>query len=184
MMFLSQRHLIEKLALTKKPTQESQGGVAGAHYGTCPAPLMTTVRAGSPGAAFSPSSPSRGLCRSLPLLVVTVASPPCRFLGAALGAALGCLPRPESACHGERDCSACVCPFTCLAPSWNSSQCHAAGLLRQGLALRCAPAGCAWDWRVGGPQQQRQVVLVAGAARARAGVERRGNVPWGVCTCG
>jgi len=55
-------------------------------------------------------------------------------------------------------------------------------LWRQGLARHGAPAGYAWDGRMGGPQQQRQVVLVAGAARA--GVERRGNVPWGVCTCG
>src|SRR6266446_8785917 len=90
-----------------------------------PRPADDDSQGGLAGRRVLPPSPSRGLCRSLPLLVVTVASPPCRFLGAALGAALGCLPRPKSACHGERDCSACVCPFTCLAPSWNSSQCHA-----------------------------------------------------------
>jgi hypothetical protein len=145
------------------------GGVQSTPWHT-PRPADDDSQGGLAGRRVLPSSPSRGLCRSLPLLAVTVASPPCQFLGAALGAALGCLPRPESACHGARDGSACVCPLTFLAPSWNSSQCNAAGLLRQGLALRCAPAGCAWDWRVGGPQQQRQVVLVAGAARARAGV--------------
>src|SRR2546426_12789744 len=46
--------------------------------------------------AFSrPHTPSRGLCRSLALLVVTVASPPCQLLGAGRrwSAALSVLPR-------------------------------------------------------------------------------------------
>ena len=54
--------------------------------------------------AFSrPHTPSRGLCRSLALLAVTVASPPCQLLGAGRrwSAALSVLPRrsrpaPES----------------------------------------------------------------------------------------
>src|SRR2546422_6391787 len=50
-------------------------------------------------------------------------------------------------------------------------------LWRQGLVRHCAPAGCAWDGRVGGPQQQRQVALVAGGIRnARAG-QRSGELP-------
>src|SRR5712664_1263295 len=74
----------------------------------------------------------------------------------------------ESARSQERSCSAC-CPAAFLAPSLQGSQCHTAGLLCQGLALRCAPAGCAWDWRVGGPLTQRQVVLVVGVALAAGG---------------
>jgi len=43
MMFLSQRHLIEKLALTKKPTPESPSGPAAAHA-TPEVPLPATLR--------------------------------------------------------------------------------------------------------------------------------------------
>ena len=70
----------------------------------------------------------------------------------------------------ERGCSACFYPSVVFPSSLQGSQCNAAGLLRQGLALRCAPAGCAWDWRVGGPLTPRQVVLVVGVARARVGI--------------
>jgi hypothetical protein len=60
-------------------------------------------------------------------------------------------PQQESARSRVRGCSACPWPSAFLAPSLDGSHCTAAGLLRQGQALRCAPAGGAWDWRVGGP---------------------------------
>src|SRR5438874_1770183 len=74
-------------------TPQGGGGVRSTPWHT-PRPADDDSQGGLAGRRVLPSSPSWGLCRSLPLLAVTVASPPCRFLGAALGAALGCLPRP------------------------------------------------------------------------------------------
>jgi hypothetical protein len=67
---------------------------------------------------------------------------------------------PPSARQRARTATAPCLPSSPL----NASQCTAAGFLRQGQALRGAPAGYAWDSRVGGPLTPRQMVLVAGSA--------------------
>src|SRR5438094_8501348 len=57
-------------------------------------------------------------------------------------------------------------PLLSFLSPYKASQETAGGSLASRPGPGCAPAGCAWDGRGGGPQQQRQVGLVAGVALA------------------
>jgi len=132
------------------------------HTRKAPAPLRSARAA----ASSRPYTPSRGLCGSLQLLHVGGCAAPADACGGSPAPPWASSQPGSLPATGGQGCSAYSCPSAFLAPSIQGSQCNATGLLCQGQALRGAPAGGTWDWRVGGPLTQRQVVLVAGVALA------------------
>ena len=90
--------------------------------------------------SLAPNTPSRGLCGSRTLLEVSGCAAPAGSWGGSPRRP-GLPPQQESARSRVRGCSACRWPSAVFPPSLTGSQCTAAGLLRQGQALRCAAAG-------------------------------------------
>ena len=104
-------------ATAPEPSCHACPGAAGP-LATSPAvtPVLGTISAGVTRATCSPQPPAGELCRSLALLVVRVASPPCRRRQRPPEAPPWAASPGASTRNGERACSACRWPSAAFLP--------------------------------------------------------------------
>ncbi len=126
------------------PAPPPRGVASGAHPLTLLSSLRTTTKACSPHVSFSPPY-GWVLCHALPLLAVSMVAPPYHFLGAALRAALGCLPGRRRPAPKRGVARPAPVLLRAVLPPCKASQETAGGLSGvKASALRCAAGGGAW----------------------------------------